>query len=80
MCFNPRVGLCRATRVLVGIVSMAIYFHASTQYLADNGANFKLAHGHGQRDRHGLFDQPVLREAQDGTLLVTSHSLVYFEA
>jgi hypothetical protein len=78
--FYPRVWLRRATRVPAGTVSMTIYFHASAQQLADNGASFLLAQGQGQAYRHGFFDQSAQLWAQDGTLLVTSHQLVYFKA
>lgn len=78
--FYPRVWLRRASRVPAGTVSMTIYFHASAQQLADNGANFLLAQAQGQAYRHGFFDQTAQLWAQDGTLLVTSHQLVYFKA
>ena len=78
--FYPRVWLRRATRVPAGTVSMTIYFHASAGQLADNGANFLLAQAQGQAYRHGFFDQTAQLWAQDGTLLVTSHQLVYFKA
>ena len=78
--FYPRVWLRRATRVPAGTVSMTIYFHASAQQLADNGPNFLLAQAQGQVYRHGFFDQTAQLWAQDGTLLVTSHQLVYFKA
>ena len=78
--FYPRVWLRRATRVPAGTVSMTIYFHASAQQLADNGANFLLAQAQGQTYRHGFFDQSAQLWAQDGTLLVTSHQLVYFKS
>ncbi len=78
--FYPRVWLRRATRVPAGTVSMTIYFHASAAQLADNGDGFLLAQAQGQAFRHGFFDQSAQLWAQDGTLLVTSHQLVYFKS
>ena len=77
--FYPRVWLRRATRVPAGTVSMTIYFHASTAQLADNSEGFLLAQAQGQAFRHGFFDQSAQVWAQDGTLLVTTHQLVYFK-
>jgi acyl-CoA thioesterase len=78
--FFPRVWLRRATRVPAGTVSMTIYFHANAQQLADHGTQFLLAQAQGQAFRHGFFDQSAQLWSQDGTLLVTSHQLVYFKA
>ena len=59
---------------------MTIYFHASAAQLADNGDDFLLAQAHGQAYRHGFFDQSAQLWAPGGTLLVTSHQLVYFKS
>ena len=77
--FYPRVWLRRATRVPAGTVSMTIYFHANAQQLADNGTGFLLAQAQGQAFRHGFFDQSAQVWSENGTLLVTSHQLVYYK-
>ena len=77
--FYPRVWLRRATRVPAGTVSMTIYFHANAQQLADNGTGFLLAQAQGQAFRHGFFDQSAQVWSQNGTLLATSHQLVYYK-
>ena len=78
--FYPRVWLRRATRVPAGTVSMTIYFHASAAQLLENGDGFLLAQAQGQAFRHGFFDQSAQLWGQNGTLLVTTHQLVYFKA
>lgn len=77
--FYPRVWLRRATRVPAGTVSMTIYFHASAEQLAENGTGYLLAQAQGQAFRHGFFDQSAQLWREDGTLMATSHQLVYFK-
>lgn len=77
--FYPRVWLRRATRVPAGTVSMTIYFHAGAPALAAQGTGHLLAQAQGQAYRHGFFDQTAQLWAADGTLLVTSHQLVYYK-
>ena len=77
--FYPRVWLRRPLRVAAGTVSMTIYFHASAAQLVEAGTGYVLAQARSQAFRHGFFDQSAQLWSQSGTLLVTSHQLVYFK-
>lgn len=77
--FYPRVWLRRPLRVAAGTVSMTIYFHASAAQLVEAGTDYLLAQASGQAFRHGFFDQSAQLWSRSGTLLVTSHQLVYFK-
>ena len=77
--FYPRIYLRRAVRVPAGTVSMTIYFHASKAEMAENGDGFLLAQAQAQAFRHGFFDQTAQLWSQSGTLLTTSHQLVYYK-
>lgn len=77
--FYPRVWLRRARRVPAGTVSMTIYFHASAAQLLQAGTGYVLAQAEAQAFRHGFFDQSAQLWSESGTLLVTSHQLVYFK-
>jgi acyl-coenzyme A thioesterase PaaI-like protein len=77
--FYPRIWLRRPVRVPAGTVSMTVYFHASAAQLQDVGVGYVLAQGQAQAFRHGFFDQNAQLWSQSGTLLVTSHQLVYFK-
>lgn len=78
--FYPRVWLRRPLRVPGGTVSMTTYFHASAAELEAAGSGYVLAQAQGQAFRHGFFDQAAQLWSEAGTLLVTSHQLVYFKA
>ena len=77
--FYPRVWLRRPLRVPAGTVSMTVYFHASAAQLQAAGTGYVLAQAQAQAFRHGFFDQSAQLWSESGTLLVTSHQLVYFK-
>ena len=77
--FYPRIYLRRAVRVPAGTVSMTIYFHASAGEMAENGDSFLFAQAQAQAFRHGFFDQTAQLWSYRGTLLATSHQLVYYK-
>ncbi|MES2400740.1 MAG: thioesterase family protein [Pseudomonadota bacterium] len=77
--FYPRIWLRRPLRVPAGTVSMTTYFHASAAQLKEAGTGYVLAQGQAQAFRHGFFDQAAQLWSEAGTLLVTSHQLVYFK-
>lgn len=77
--FFPRVWLRRPKHVPAGTVSMTVYFHADVQQLAQTGAGFVLAQARGQAFRDGFFDQSGYLWNEAGTLLATTHQLVYFK-
>jgi len=77
--FFPRVWLRRAMRVPAGSVSITIYFHASEKELQASGDGYVLGQARAQEFRNGFFDQSAQLWNQAGTLLCTSHQLVYFK-
>ncbi|WP_421954190.1 acyl-CoA thioesterase [Polaromonas sp.] len=77
--FYPRVWLRRPLHVPAGTVSMTVYLHASAAQLQQAGTGYVLAQARGQAFRHGFFDQSAQLWDESGTLLVTSHQLVYFK-
>ncbi|MFM9880893.1 MAG: acyl-CoA thioesterase [Burkholderiaceae bacterium] len=77
--FYPRIWRRRTTRVPAGTVSMTIYFHASARQLTETGTGYLLGQAQAQAFRHGFFDQTAQVWNEAGTLLATSHQLVYFK-
>ena len=77
--FFPRVWLRRPKHVPAGTVSMTVYFHADAQQLTQVGAGYLLAQARGQVFRDGFFDQSGYLWSEAGTMLATTHQLVYFK-
>jgi len=77
--FYPRVWLRRATRVPAGTVSITTYFHAGEKELQATGSGYLLGQARGQEFRNGFFDQSAQLWNEAGTLLCTSHQIVYFK-
>lgn len=77
--FFPRVWLRRARQVPAGTVSITVYFHASTAQLQATGSGYLLGQARGQEFRNGFFDQTVQLWNEAGTLLATSHQIVYYK-
>ena len=77
--FYPRVWLRRARRVPAGTVSMTVYFHASREQLAQHGDKHLLAQASAQAFRNGFFDQTAQLWDSEGSLLATSHQIVYYK-
>lgn len=77
--FIPRVFVRRATRVPTGTVSMTVYFHATAAQLAETGTGFLLGQARAQAYRDGYFDQTAQLWNAAGTLLATSHQIVYYK-
>jgi len=77
--FFPRVWLRRATRVPAGTVSLTTYFHAGAQDLKTAGVGYVLGQARGQEFRNGFFDQSAQLWSEAGTLLCTSHQIVYYK-
>lgn len=77
--FFPRVWLRRATRVPAGTVSITTYFHAGEKELLETGTGYVLGQARAQEFRNGFFDQSAQLWNEAGTLLCTSHQVVYFK-
>lgn len=77
--FFPRVYLRRRTRVPIGTVSMTVYFHADAAELAALGNDFVLGQAKAQCFFNGFFDHSAQLWSGAGTLLATTHQVVYFK-
>jgi hypothetical protein len=77
--FFPRVWLRRAHHVPAGTVSITVYFHASATQLQETGTGYLLGQARGQEFRNGFFDQTVQLWNEAGTMLATSHQIVYYK-
>ncbi|EFV13839.1 acyl-CoA thioesterase [Segniliparus rugosus] len=77
--FFPRVFLRQGSYMPAGTVSLTVYYHATKDELAAHGEAHVLATARAARFGHGHFDQYGQLFGQDGTLLATTHQLVYFK-
>jgi acyl-CoA thioesterase len=77
--FFPRVWLRRARHVPAGTVSITVYFHASAAQLEATGKGYLLGQARGQEFRNGFFDQTAQLWNEAGTMLATSHQIVYYK-
>jgi acyl-CoA thioesterase len=77
--FFPRVYLRRRTFVPIGTVSMTVYFHADEAELAALCGSFVLGQAKAQCFFNGFFDHSAQLWSDAGTLLATTHQVVYFK-
>jgi hypothetical protein len=77
--FFPRVWLRRAQLVPAGTVSLTTYFHAGEAEFAGSPQGFVLGQARAQEFRNGFFDQSSQLWNEAGTLLCTSHQIVYYK-
>lgn len=77
--FYPRVFLRRGQYLPAGTISLTVYYHATAGELAAQGSEYLLGSARANRFAHGHFDQNAHLWGHDGTLLATSHQLVYFK-
>ena len=59
---------------------MTVYFHADAAALAATGSGYLLGQARAQAFRGGYFDQTAQLWNEAGTLLATSHQVVYYKA
>ncbi|CAN5630561.1 thioesterase family protein [soil metagenome] len=78
--FYPRVFLRRGQFIPAGTISFTVYFHAQSDDLARQADNFLLATARAQRFSGGYFDQNAQLWGRDGSLLATTHQIVYFKS
>ena len=69
----------RAEHVPAGTVSITVYFHASPAQLEATGTGHVLGQARAQEFRNGFFDQTVQLWSESGTMLATSHQIVYYK-
>jgi hypothetical protein len=60
-------------------VSITVYFHTTAEQLQATGTGFLLGQARGQEFRNGFFDQTVQLWNEAGTMLATSHQIVYYK-
>ncbi|GAA3446545.1 acyl-CoA thioesterase [Planomonospora venezuelensis] len=77
--FYPRVFLRRGQYMPAGTVSLTVYFHADAGELAAQGEDYVLGTARTHRFSRGYFDQTAHMWGRDGTLLASTHQLVYFK-
>lgn len=77
--FFPRIWLRRARFTPIGTVSMSVYFHADAAELAAAGTGYLLQQVQGQGFGGGYFDHSGQLWGESGTLLATTHQVVYFK-
>lgn len=77
--FFPRLFVRRPAWVPIGTVSFTTYFHADAAMLAAHGDAYVLGTARAHQFRNGYFDQAAEVWARDGTLLATSHQIVYYK-
>ena len=77
--FFPRIFVRRPVWAPIGTVSYTTYFHADSAMLAAHGDAHVLATARANQFRNGYFDQAAEVWARDGTLLATSHQIVYYK-
>ncbi|MEV4126956.1 thioesterase family protein [Nocardia sp. NPDC049707] len=78
--FLPRVMLRLGRIVPAGTVSMTVNFHADADLIAKQGDRPVLGVARGHRFVGGFFDQSAELWGVGGSLLATSHQMVYFKA
>lgn len=77
--FFPRVWLRRAKLVPIGTVSMTVYYHADAARLAAVGSGYLLVQAQGQGFGGGYFDHTGQLWDESGTLVATTHQVVYYK-
>ena len=77
--FFPRVWLRRATPTPIGTVSMTVYYHADAAQLASLGPGHLLLQARGQGFVGGYFDHSGQLWDEGGSLVATTHQVVYFK-
>jgi acyl-CoA thioesterase len=77
--FYPRIFLRRGEFVPAGTISLTTYFHADTAQLDAAGSDFLLGQARAHQFGGGFFDQTAHVWSRGGSLLATSHQLVYFK-
>lgn len=77
--FFPRIWLRRARLVPLGTVSMTVYFHATTGELQATGAGHLLIQAQGHAFGGGFFDHSGHLWNAAGTLLATTHQVMYYK-
>jgi hypothetical protein len=78
--FYPRVFRRRARFAPAGTVSITTFFHADAAALAAQGARPVFARARARCFVQGFHDQSAEVWGDDGSLLASSHQVVYYKA
>jgi hypothetical protein len=78
--FFPRIFVRRPVRVPIGTVSMTVYFHCNSEALRQTGTGYLLGRARAQIMYNGFLDQTAQLWNEAGTLLVTSHQILYYKS
>ena len=77
--FFPRVWLRRAKLTPLGTVSMTVYYHVDAAQLAGVRPGYLLLQAQGQGFGGGYFDHGGQLWDEAGTLVATTHQVVYYK-
>ncbi|MDB5899494.1 MAG: Acyl-CoA thioesterase [Ramlibacter sp.] len=77
--FFPRLWLRRARLTAIGTVTMSVYYHADATRLAAVGSRHVLVQAQGQGFGGGYFDHGGQLWDASGTLVATTHQVVYYK-
>ena len=77
--FFPRIFVRRGTWVPIGTVALTTYFHADEAHVREQGTEFLLGVARGVHFGRGFFDQSAEVWSTDGSLLASTHQVVYFK-
>ena len=77
--FFPRIFVRRRQRGAIGTVSLTTYFHAGPDQLAAQGERHLFGVARALNYRAGYFDQTAEVWGDDGTMLASTHQIVYFK-
>jgi acyl-CoA thioesterase len=77
--FFPRIFIRRPKLVPIGTVSLTTYFHADQQQLNEAGSDHVFGSARSNHFGKGFFDQSAEVWSRSGTLLATTHQVVYFK-
>ncbi|MFN3600053.1 MAG: acyl-CoA thioesterase [Dietzia sp.] len=78
--FFPRSFLRLGRPVPAGTVTLTIHYLATTDEIAAQGSEFILGSVHAHRFHGNYHDESARLWGRDGTLLATSHQLMYFKS
>jgi len=56
-----------------------VYFHASSEQIAQTGSGYLLGQARAQAFRNGFFDQSSQLWNEAGVMLATTHQIVYYK-
>ena len=78
--FFPRSFLRLGRPIPAGTVTLTIHYLATTDEIAAQGTDFFLGSVHAHRFHGNYHDESARLWGRDGTLLATSHQLMYFKS